>query len=300
MCWIGHGEVLPQDVPTNARRTIYIARVNQNHFVPLRRSRKRGGEIPLSYTPSFEKKGHLETSIAEVPKRKQENITQSTTASKCMKELYVAEEICPRATSTAQDTGAAQDKKICRQTTSTTQDTGAAQGINDSTNSLTKVQMNSEQNVDYNKSACSSNCITPRTHCNTANTNTAERNNRLNFLQLCGVSTIEGPYDKPNVTEDTGAAPMRTTASDDCKDVQTKSTDLHTQTPHSHAANLHIAEGNESLDFLDLCDIFTERKYETKKATQNTGAAQIKTGVSDNNENVQTKSTDLSVTEEKI
>ena len=72
MCWIGHGEVLPQDVPANARRTIYIARVNQNHFVPLRRSRKRGGEIPLSYTPSFEKKGHLETSIAEVPKRKQE------------------------------------------------------------------------------------------------------------------------------------------------------------------------------------------------------------------------------------
>ena len=297
MCWIGHGEVLPQDVPANARRTIYIARVNQNHFVPLRRSRKRGGEIPLSYTPSFEKKGHLETSIAEVPKRKQENITQITTASKCMKELYVAEEICPRATSTAQDTGAAQDKKICRQATSTTLDTGAAQGINDSTDSSTKVQMNSEENVDYSKSACSSDCITPRTHCNTANAYTAERNNRLNFLHLCGVSTVEGPYDKSNVTQDAGAAPMKTTVSDDCKDVQTKSTDLRTQTPHSHAANLHIAEGNESLDFLDLCDIFTERKYETKEATQNTGAAQIKTGVSDNNDNVQTKSTDLSVTE---
>ena len=38
MCWIGHGEVLPRDVPANARHTLYIARVNQNHVVPLRLS----------------------------------------------------------------------------------------------------------------------------------------------------------------------------------------------------------------------------------------------------------------------
>ena len=198
-----------------------------------------------------------------------------------MKELHVAE-------------------KIGHQPTSTTQNTGAAQCTNDSADDLTKAQMNSEQNVDYGKSACSSDCVTPRAHCNTANTYTAERYNRLNFLHLCGVSTVEGPYDKPHVTQDAGAAHMKTTASDDCKDVQTKSTDLRTQTPHSHAANLHIAEDNDSLDFLDLCDIFTERKYETKKATQNTGAAQIKKGISDNNKNVQTKSTVSSVTKEKI
>ena len=45
---------------------------------------------------------------------------------------------------------------------------------------------------------------------------------------------------------------------------------------------------------------FLQKKYETKEATQNTGAAQIKTGVSDNNDNVQTKSTDLSVTEKNL
>ena len=46
MCWIGHGEALPQDVSADARQTLHLARVNQNHFVPLRRSRQRGGEVP--------------------------------------------------------------------------------------------------------------------------------------------------------------------------------------------------------------------------------------------------------------
>jgi len=45
MCWIGNGDVLPRGVPQGDRQTLYIARVNQNHFVPLLRSRKRGGEI---------------------------------------------------------------------------------------------------------------------------------------------------------------------------------------------------------------------------------------------------------------
>ena len=46
MCWIGNGEVLPRGVPQGDRETLYIARVNQNHFVPLLRGRQRGGEIP--------------------------------------------------------------------------------------------------------------------------------------------------------------------------------------------------------------------------------------------------------------
>ena len=45
MCWIGNGEVLPRGVPQGDRQTLYIARVNQNHFVPRLRSRQRGGEI---------------------------------------------------------------------------------------------------------------------------------------------------------------------------------------------------------------------------------------------------------------
>ena len=45
MCWIGNGEVLPREVPASARETLYIARVKQNHFVPLLRSRQRGGEV---------------------------------------------------------------------------------------------------------------------------------------------------------------------------------------------------------------------------------------------------------------
>ena len=45
MCWIGNGEVLPRGVPQGDRQTLYIARVNQNHFVPLLRSHQRGGEI---------------------------------------------------------------------------------------------------------------------------------------------------------------------------------------------------------------------------------------------------------------
>ena len=65
MCWIGHGEVLPRDVPANARQTLYIARVNQNHFVPLRRSRKRGGENPLSYIAYLEAKSRMGLNIAE-------------------------------------------------------------------------------------------------------------------------------------------------------------------------------------------------------------------------------------------
>ena len=56
MCWIGHGEVLPRGVPLGDRQTLYIARVNQNHFAPLLRSRLRGGEIvreapPCVYSP---------------------------------------------------------------------------------------------------------------------------------------------------------------------------------------------------------------------------------------------------------
>ena len=46
MSWIGHGESLPRGVPASARQTLYIARVSQNHFVPLLRSWQRGGEIP--------------------------------------------------------------------------------------------------------------------------------------------------------------------------------------------------------------------------------------------------------------
>ena len=45
MCWIGNGEVLPRGMPQGNRQTLYIARVNQNHFVPLLRSQKHGSEI---------------------------------------------------------------------------------------------------------------------------------------------------------------------------------------------------------------------------------------------------------------
>ena len=45
MCWIGNGEVLPRGMPEGNRQTLYIARVNQNHFVPLLRSQKNGSEI---------------------------------------------------------------------------------------------------------------------------------------------------------------------------------------------------------------------------------------------------------------
>ena len=56
MCWIGNGEVLPRGMPQGNRQTLYIARVNQNHFVPLLRSQKHGGEIvqeapSCKYTP---------------------------------------------------------------------------------------------------------------------------------------------------------------------------------------------------------------------------------------------------------
>ena len=44
MCWIGNGDALPRGVPQGDRETLYIARVNQNHFAPLLRSRQRGGE----------------------------------------------------------------------------------------------------------------------------------------------------------------------------------------------------------------------------------------------------------------
>ena len=71
MCWIGHGEVLPRDVPADARQTLYIARVNQNHFVPLRRSRRRGEVDSLSYNPSFGAKGYIETKIDEMSKGEQ-------------------------------------------------------------------------------------------------------------------------------------------------------------------------------------------------------------------------------------
>jgi hypothetical protein len=45
MCWIGNGDVVPRGVPQGNRETLHIARVNQNHFVPLLRSRNRGGEL---------------------------------------------------------------------------------------------------------------------------------------------------------------------------------------------------------------------------------------------------------------
>ena len=45
MCWIGNGDVVPQGEPGSSRRNLYIARVNQNHFVPLRRSTQRGGAV---------------------------------------------------------------------------------------------------------------------------------------------------------------------------------------------------------------------------------------------------------------
>jgi len=40
-------------MPQGNRQTLYIARVNQNHFVPLLRSRKHGGEI-VREAPSCE------------------------------------------------------------------------------------------------------------------------------------------------------------------------------------------------------------------------------------------------------
>lgn len=40
MCWICHAEVLPRNIPAAARGSLYLARVNQNHFVPLLRSRQ--------------------------------------------------------------------------------------------------------------------------------------------------------------------------------------------------------------------------------------------------------------------
>ena len=51
MCWIGNGEVLPRGVPQGDRQNLYIARVNQNHFVPLLRSRQRGGEVVREAPP---------------------------------------------------------------------------------------------------------------------------------------------------------------------------------------------------------------------------------------------------------
>ena len=37
MTHIGHGDVLPRGVPQGQRTTLHIARVNQNHFIPLHR-----------------------------------------------------------------------------------------------------------------------------------------------------------------------------------------------------------------------------------------------------------------------
>ena len=93
MCWIGHGEVLPRDVPANARRTLYIARINQNHFVPLRRSRKRDGEIPLCDTSHCEAEGYVELNLVDESKKKEEDMTQSTITTKHMKELNVTKKV---------------------------------------------------------------------------------------------------------------------------------------------------------------------------------------------------------------
>ena len=64
MCWVGHGEVLPRDVPASARQTLYVARVNQNHFVPLQRSRQRGGEVPRANIAGAATKKHMGSRVA--------------------------------------------------------------------------------------------------------------------------------------------------------------------------------------------------------------------------------------------
>ena len=96
MCWIGHGEVLPRDVPANAKRTLCIARINQNHFVPLRRSRKRDGKIPLYDTSRCKAEGYVELNLVNESKKNEKDMTQSTSTTKHMKELNVTKKVVTR------------------------------------------------------------------------------------------------------------------------------------------------------------------------------------------------------------
>jgi hypothetical protein len=41
LTWIGHGEVFPRGASSSDRTSLLIARVNQNHFVPLVRLHDR-------------------------------------------------------------------------------------------------------------------------------------------------------------------------------------------------------------------------------------------------------------------
>ena len=72
-----------------------------------------------------------------------------------------------------------------------------------------------------------------------------------------------------------------------------------TPNTHTHTANLHRAQSKDTLSFLDLCGVSTEQTCKKQKATQHTGAARMNTGVSNDCRNVQTKSTNLRISEEK-
>ena len=78
MCWVGHGEVLPRDVPASARQTLYVARVNQNHFVPLQRSRQRGGEVPRASIADATTQQRMESAVAEHVNDQKEGTTPNT------------------------------------------------------------------------------------------------------------------------------------------------------------------------------------------------------------------------------
>jgi hypothetical protein len=51
MCWIGNGVVRPLEAAPE-RGTLYLARVDQNHFVPLLRSTTRGGLVVVDAAAS--------------------------------------------------------------------------------------------------------------------------------------------------------------------------------------------------------------------------------------------------------
>ena len=91
MCWIGHGEVLPRDVPANARQTLYIARVNQNHFVPLQCCRKRDREVTLCNTSCFGAGSYKELNVAQKTDNHQAATTQNTGADQRIK--YSADDV---------------------------------------------------------------------------------------------------------------------------------------------------------------------------------------------------------------
>ena len=106
--------------------------------------------------------------------------------------------------------------------------------------------------------------LTPNTHSRAANLHTAEINDRLIFLDLCGISTGQEILGTKKATQDTGAAQMKTGASGDCADVQTKSTDLRVSaekpcykkwmefTTHCNSGQTPNTEHDEQLNFIDL------------------------------------------------